>query len=149
MKNTHHFLTKRSDLQHLGAWDANLCAMNAEAFGTPSGVMKCLQPFDAQLTGAKFLAAKLLPMRAIAEARLKNVAGAEADLARLRALKASEPSGSAAFVRLPEVEAEILMAKGQDKAAFDGLRQADHDAGTDPWRYVAKGIFCGNDGLRR
>ena len=122
---THHFLTKRSDLQQLGAWDANLCAMNAEAFGTPAGVMKCLAPFDAQLTGAKFLAAKLLPMRAIAEARLGDAAAADADLARLRVLKAADTSGSAAFVRLPEVEAEILMAKGRDTAAFDGLREAD------------------------
>jgi signal transduction histidine kinase/ActR/RegA family two-component response regulator len=137
---TNHYLTQRSDLPHLDAWDAHLCGMYFEAFGGPSDVLRCLRPFDRRLTGAEFLAPKLLAMRAVAEARSKDVAGAEADLARLRTLQAAAPHGSSAFLRLPEVEAELLMANGHAEQAFEALRKTNIDARFRTAREVSGGL---------
>ena len=118
----HHRLAERSDLPHLRPWDQNLCGMVAEAFGSPAEVLRCLQGLDARLTGAEFLAPNLLPLRAIAEARRGQVAAARADLARLRTLKASGRFDASSFQRENEVEAELLLAEGKSREAFDALR---------------------------
>ena len=76
----HHRLAARSDLPHLDVWDKNLCAMVADAFGAPAEVMGCMRGLDGPLTGAEFLAPDLLPLRAIAEARLGDIPAAQADL---------------------------------------------------------------------
>jgi signal transduction histidine kinase/ActR/RegA family two-component response regulator len=137
---THHRLTQLSDLTNLAPWDANLCGMYAEAFGSPAQVMRCLAPFDRDLSQAKFLASKLLSMRAIAEARLHQVAAAEDDLDRLRALRAAAPHGSTAFRRIPEVEAELLMAQGHAQEAFEQLRKFNADERFHASREVSGGM---------
>ncbi len=118
----HHRLVLRSDLPHLDAWDRYLCGMVAESFDTPKTVMDCLSGLDAKLTGAEFLAPRLLTMRGVAAARLGHVADAQADLDRLHALQASKQFSAAAFVREPELRAELLAAQGQDGPAFALLR---------------------------
>ena len=123
----HHRLILRSDLPHLAAWDMNLCAMAAESFSGPRDVLGCLQPLDAGLTGADFLAASILPMRAIAEARQGELALARADLARLRALRSSGRFEPAAFKREPEVTAELMAAEGKPQQAFDLMRTYARD----------------------
>jgi len=122
MAAAHHRLTLRSDLPHLAAWDANLCGMDAEAFGTPRQVLDCLKRFGPGLKGAEFLAPRLLPMRAVAEARTGDVGGAEADLRLLLALQGKGAFDARAFSRIPEVQAEILLAKGQAPKAYEMLR---------------------------
>ena len=114
----HHRLVLRSDLPHLVAWDKNLCAMVAESFGTPQEVSGCLAGLDAQMSGAEFLGPRLFTMRAIAEARQGDLAGARADFARLQALKAGASYSPKVFERQPEVEAEILAAEGKEHEAF-------------------------------
>ncbi|MGH7745947.1 MAG: histidine kinase dimerization/phospho-acceptor domain-containing protein, partial [Candidatus Dormibacteria bacterium] len=131
----HHRLAVRSDLPHLRVWDMNLCGMTAEAFGSPREVTACFKGLDRKLTGAEFLASRLLPMRAVAEARLGDVAGAQADLDRFRSMQASKLFEAAQFSREPEVEGEILLAKGEDRAALAKLRayygqKAVHDSQT-------------------
>jgi signal transduction histidine kinase/CheY-like chemotaxis protein len=121
----HHRLTLRSDLPHLDTWDRNLCAMVAEAFGSPSEVSQCLKGLDARLTGAEFLAPRILPMRAIAEARLGDVVHARSDLARIDQLRTSNTFSPAAFSREPEVRAELLAAEGHDRQAFELMRDYD------------------------
>jgi signal transduction histidine kinase len=123
----HHDLTLRSDLPHLAAWDANLCAMVAEAFGRPAEVLACLQGLDARLTGAEFLSRTILPMRAIAEARTGQIAAARADLALLRRRTSAASADLAASSRAPEVEAEIALAKGEPERAFALIRDYERE----------------------
>ncbi|HVM98738.1 MAG TPA: ATP-binding protein [Caulobacteraceae bacterium] len=118
----HHRLAMRSDLPHLAVWDKYLCAVVAESAGPPAGVTDCLAGIDARLTGAEFLAPRLLSMRGVAYAREGRIADAEADLARLKGLEASRQFAASAFSREPELEAELLAAKGQAGPAFGRLR---------------------------
>jgi signal transduction histidine kinase len=123
----HHDLTVRSDLPHLAAWDANLCAIVAEAFGRPAEVLSCLQGLDARLTGAEFLSRAVLPMRAIAEARTGRLAAARADLALLRERTRAASADLAAGSRAPEVEAEIALAEGHPERAFALIRDYERN----------------------
>jgi signal transduction histidine kinase/CheY-like chemotaxis protein len=125
----HHSLTLRSDLPHLAAWDANLCAMFAEAFEDPSHVLACLQPFGRDLKGAAFLARSILPMRAIAEARLGEVSAARGDLQTLEQAAGREDDAGAGFERIPEVRAELQAAQGDLAGAFLAMRAVRRDEG--------------------
>ncbi|MEJ0064118.1 MAG: ATP-binding protein [Caulobacteraceae bacterium] len=118
----HHRLVQRSDLPHLDAWDKYLCGMVAESFDPPAGVMGCLAGLDAKLSGAEFLAPRLLAMRGVAEARLGRVADAQADLDRMHRLQASKQFAAASFVREPELRAELMAAQGQVSPALGLLR---------------------------
>jgi len=123
--NVHHRLTARSDLRHLDVWDKYLCADVAESFQTPQDVTACLAGIDAHLTGAEFLAPRLLIMRGIAAARQGQLDEARADLASLRALKASNQFAPTAFEREPELAAEVLVAEGKPAEAFALHRSYD------------------------
>jgi signal transduction histidine kinase/ActR/RegA family two-component response regulator len=118
----HHRLAVRSELPNLKIWDRNLCAMVAEGRNAPSQVMACFDGLGADLGSASFLAPKLLPARAIASARLGDVAGATRDLEALRRLRSSKAFTEGAFDRLPLVEAEVLRARGRDREAYEILR---------------------------
>ena len=118
----HHRLAARSDLAHLDVWDKYLCALIEENFGQPSGVTGCMNGIDAKLTGAEFLAPRLLSMRGVAEAREGHIDDALADLARLRALETLKQFPASAFAREPELSAEILAAQGHHREAFDLFR---------------------------
>jgi two-component system, sensor histidine kinase len=120
----HHRLVLRSDLQHLAPWDDFLCGMVAENFDPPQAVMNCVAGLDAKLTGAEFLAPRLLAMRGVAEARLGQVAEAAADLDRLHKLQTSNQFEPYAFVREPELRAELLAAQGQQGPATALMHQA-------------------------
>ncbi|HEX3408536.1 MAG TPA: ATP-binding protein, partial [Caulobacteraceae bacterium] len=127
----HHRLAARSDLPHLDVWDKYLCALIEESFGEPKGVTGCLDGIDARLTGAEFLAPRLLAMRGVAEAREGKVDAAKTDLAQLQGLKASDKFAATAFAREPELQAEVMAAEGQTGPAFALLRgysrQSAHD----------------------
>ena len=136
----HHHLTLRSDLAHLDSWDDNLCAMVAQSFGPPKEVLDCLKGLDAKLTGAQFLAPRMLPMRAIAEARVGDLDRARADLARMKALMASGGFERAAFQREPEAEAELLAAEGKPADAFGLLRAYNRQHEQDEAHMVNAGV---------
>jgi signal transduction histidine kinase/CheY-like chemotaxis protein len=119
----HHRLAMRSDLPHLDVWDESLCAMAAEHFETPGDVMTCLAGLDAKLTGAEFLAPRILVTRGEAEARLGRLADAKADLVRLQKLEAGQQFSTSQFTREPELEAELMAAQGHPDEAFALLRQ--------------------------
>ena len=136
----HHHLTLRSDLAHLDSWDDNLCAMVAQGFGSPKEVLDCLSGLDAKLTGAAFLAPRMLPMRAIAEARIGDLDRARADLARMQTLKASGGFEPAAFAREPEAQAELLAAEGKSAEAFDMLRAYNSQHEQDEAHVVNAGV---------
>jgi len=123
----HHRLVLRSDLPHLDAWDKYLCGMVAESFNPPSAVMGCLGGLDAKLTGAEFLAPRLLAMRGVAEARLGRVTDAQGDLERMHKLQNSKQFAVAAFSREPELRAELLAARGQTGPAFALLRDISRE----------------------
>ena len=140
MDAIHHRLTLRSDLPGLGAWDKNLCAMVAESFRTPKDVTDCLGSLDARLTGAEFLAPRILPMRAIAAARQGDLARAREDLARIDVLKTSTDFSPAAFNREPEVRAELLAAEGQHRQAFEIMRDYSRQHAVDDAHEVNAGV---------
>ncbi|MBI1198866.1 MAG: response regulator [Phenylobacterium sp.] len=84
--------------------------------------MLCLTDLDAQLTGGEFLSRSILPMRAIAEARLGRLAAARADLDLLRRRLADGSADIAASSRVPEVRAEIALAEGHPAEAYALIR---------------------------
>ncbi len=127
LSTVHHRLAMRSDLPHLKIWDQNLCAMVSDSFGTPAEVMRCLHGLDQNLTGAEFLASDLLPLRALARARLGDVAGAATDLKAIRALKASHGIQSSGLEREGQVAAELLLSQGKTREAFEALRAYDQE----------------------
>ena len=124
----HHRLAMRSDLQHLDVWDKSLCAMAAEHFDTPNDVMNCLSGLDSNLTGAEFLAPRILVARGEAEARLGRLDDARADFARLQKLERSQQFSTSAFTRAPELEAELTAAEGHPDRAFALLRETSRRA---------------------
>ena len=136
----HHRLADRSDLAGLKVWDRNLCAKVAEARGDSRGVLDCLASLGENLGQAQFLAPKLLPVRAIARAKLGQTVAAARDLAALRKLHASKAFGEAKFTRLPEVEAEVLRAQGHDRQAFDLLSRYSNQRAAEQAQSYSVGI---------
>ncbi|WAC59513.1 ATP-binding protein [Brevundimonas sp. SL130] len=120
----HHRLTLRAGLPSLAVYDARLCAMAAEAADAPQDVLKCLEPYGEGLEVASFLAAQLLPVRAIARARMGQVAGARRDLEQIRRRAALDRFREEGRSEITHVEAEILFAEGRASEAFVKLR--DH-----------------------
>jgi signal transduction histidine kinase/AmiR/NasT family two-component response regulator len=118
----HHRLTERANLASLSTYDANLCAMVADARDDARGVLDCLKPYGHDLGAAAFLAGKLLPMRAIAYARLGRLADARADRDEIRRREAAGSFREDGASKLPLVEAEILFAEGDFAEAYHKLR---------------------------
>ena len=118
----HHRLVERSNLAGLDVWDQNLCAHVAEHVSAQK-VLDCLKGLDliSPASKAHFLARKMLPLRAIAYAKLGQAANAERDLKAMQALYRESGSSTALFERLPEVEAAVLHAEGRDAAAYARL----------------------------
>ncbi|WGM38050.1 ATP-binding protein [Caulobacter sp. NIBR1757] len=123
----HHELTVKSGLENLRAWDAYLCGMYAEAFAGPAQVLQCTGGLSQPIEDTGLLAPRLLPMRAIASARTGKATTAARDLETLRALEASKRFDQAAFKRLPQIEAELLLARGDGAAAFELFRKYERD----------------------
>jgi two-component system, sensor histidine kinase len=118
-----HRLTLRSGVASLAAWDDGLCALVADRLHDPAAVLECLRPLGLGLAQARFLAPQVLPIRAIANARLGRVDAANHDLAAFERLREQmRTARQAVFDRLPEVQAEILHAQGRDHEAFEILR---------------------------
>jgi signal transduction histidine kinase/CheY-like chemotaxis protein len=120
LAGVHHRLVQRSDVAGLGVWDAYLCAAVAERV-SPQRVLACVAPLGPDLEKMKILAPRLLSERAIAYARMGDVAAAERDLETLHRLAAGKSAASVQFERVPLVEAAVLRAKGDEAAAYDKL----------------------------
>ncbi|WP_271164496.1 ATP-binding protein [Brevundimonas intermedia] len=120
----HHRLTLRAGIPSLAVYDARLCAMAAEAADAPQDVLQCLAPYGEGLEEASFLAAQLLPVRAIARAKVGQVAGARRDLEQIRRRAAVDRFREEGQSEITHVEAEILFAEGRASEAFVKLR--DH-----------------------
>lgn len=120
----HHRLAVRSGLESLIVYDANLCAMTAEARQAWREVLACLEPYGHELGAAAFLAPQMLPRRAIAHARLGQAEAAARDLALIHALTARDEFREEGVSRTPLAEAELLFAQGRPDAAYQALR--DH-----------------------
>jgi len=118
----HHRLAKRADLDSLSVYDANLCAMVAEARDAPREVLACLEPYGHNLGAAAFLAGRLLPMRAIAYARTGQVEEARDDLAEIRRRLQLRSFREDITSELPHAEAELLFAEGRHREAYEKLR---------------------------
>lgn len=119
----HHTLSLRSGLPHLMPWDMGLCALVAEKFGTPQETLDCLKDLSPAISDSELIGTGVLSARALALARVGRAAEAQADLDRLRMLKATGGYGEARFTSIPLIETEILAAKGQTAAALNGYRK--------------------------
>jgi signal transduction histidine kinase/ActR/RegA family two-component response regulator len=115
----HHRLARQSDLPGLDVWDADLCAAVAEGRGDPRGVLNCLAPLATRRDALGDAASHLLPMRAMAFARLGRVVEARRDLAELREMKSPA---------VPRVEIELLRAEGRAAEAYDRYAAYVHGA---------------------
>jgi signal transduction histidine kinase len=122
----HHRLARRAGLETLIIYDANLCAMVAEARDAPRDVLACLAPYGVDLGAAAFLAGQLLPLRAIAYARTGQVEAARRDMAEIRRRETAGQFREEGYSELPRVEAELLFAEGRTKEAFEALRSFAH-----------------------
>jgi signal transduction histidine kinase/AmiR/NasT family two-component response regulator len=136
----HHRLAARTGLQSLLVYDASLCAAVAQARHAPHDVLRCLAPYGHELGAAAFLAGRLLPMRAIANAQLGNVAAARADLAEIRRREAAGAFREDGASEIPHVEAELLFAEGRPAEAYRKLRDYDHVAEIQANRRFSAGI---------
>lgn len=119
---THHRLTLRAGLPSLAVYDARLCAMVAEAADAQQDVLRCLEPYGETLGAASFLAAQLLPIRAVARARTGQIAAARSDLEQIRRRAAAFRFREEGQSEIAHVEAEILFAEGRASEAFVKLR---------------------------
>ncbi|MFN3878039.1 MAG: ATP-binding protein [Brevundimonas sp.] len=119
----HHRLTQRAGLPSLSVYDANLCAIVAEARQAPGDVLQCLAPYGENLGEASFLATHLLPARAIARAQTGQIAEARRDLEQMRRRQAGGARRDEEASELPHVEAEILFAEGRPSEAYERLRE--------------------------
>ena len=120
---THHRLAVRANLPSLAVYDARLCAMVADAADAPRDVLECLEPFGEDLGEASFLAAQLLPARALARARTGQIAAAQRDLAQIRRHAAADRFREEGPSEIVQVEAEILFAEGRASEAYAKLRE--------------------------
>ncbi|MFN4295893.1 MAG: ATP-binding protein [Brevundimonas sp.] len=120
----HHRLARRSGVEGLVVYDANLCAMTAEARRAWRDVLACLEPYGEDLGAAAFLAPQMLPRRAIARARLGMADAAADDLARIEGLQAAGEFREEGVSRVPLARAELLFAQGREAEAYRALR--DH-----------------------
>ncbi|MDB5421408.1 MAG: histidine kinase [Brevundimonas sp.] len=136
----HQRLAERAKLKSLSVYDANLCAMVADARDDARAVLECLEPFGRDLGNAAFLAGKLLPLRAIAYARLGRVDEARADRDEIRRREAAGSFREDSFSRLPRVEAEILFAEGRTQEAYQMLRAYDRAAAFSSAQLFSAGI---------
>ena len=120
----HHRLAERTGLESLIVYDANLCAMTAEARRAWRDVLACLAPYGESLGSAGFLAPQMLPRRAIARARLGMAPAAARDMARIDALQAAGEFREEGVSRVPLARAELLFAQGREAEAYRVMR--DH-----------------------
>jgi signal transduction histidine kinase/ActR/RegA family two-component response regulator len=137
---SHHRLARHADLESLSVYDANLCAMVAEARRAPRDVLACLDSYGADLGAAEFLAPQLLPARAIAYAETGQVALARRDLEEIRRRSAAGAFREEGFSEIPRVEAALLFAEGQPDAAYRKLRDHAHDGKVEAARQFSAGI---------
>jgi signal transduction histidine kinase/ActR/RegA family two-component response regulator len=134
----HHRLTQRAGLPSLAVYDARLCAMTARGRHAPRDVLHCLEPYGEDLGEASFLAAQLLPARAIARAQTGQLAAARRDLNQIRALAAADRFREEGRSEIAHVEAEILFAEGRPQEAYLKLREhAQDDKVADAQRFSA------------
>jgi signal transduction histidine kinase/CheY-like chemotaxis protein len=113
-----HRLTARTDLPSARVWDSALCAEVADAREDAAGVLRCLNGLG-DISRLTYVRELLLPLRAIAFARLGRTAEADRDLA---ALKRSSGVGRLnASGMLDRTEAEVLRAHHRYAEAYDKL----------------------------
>jgi signal transduction histidine kinase/ActR/RegA family two-component response regulator len=136
----HHRLVVRSDLSGLKTWDAILCSAVAGGADDPRRVLSCLEPLGRDLSNADFLPGDTLPARALAYARLGQVAAARADLATMRRLDAEGKLGGRRLAPASEIQAEILFAEGRAREAYGLLRQDARQRGLTQARSFSEGM---------
>lgn len=115
----HHRAVQRSDMRSLAIYDANLCASVADARARPREVLACWAPYGEDFGEAAYLAARVLPIRAIARAQTGDLVGARRDIAALSKLDAEAAMGS----DITRAQAELLFAEGKTAEAYRLLRQ--------------------------
>lgn len=136
----HHRLSRRSAVESLQVYDANLCAMVAEGGGDSRGVLNCLSPYGADLGAADFLAPQMLPSRALAYARTGQLGLARRDLAEIRRREAAGLFREEGFSEVPRVEAALLFAEGRTREAFQRLDAYHKAQGVQTARRFSAGI---------
>ena len=118
----HRRLARRTGVESLIVYDANLCAMVAQGAGSPSRVLRCIETYGENLGPADFLAPHILPIRAMARARTGDVEGARRDLDEIRRRQAAGEFREEGASQILHAQAELLQAEGRSHEAFQLLR---------------------------
>jgi len=138
--DAHRRMTARSESDGVAVFDAHLCAMMADHRGQSREVLACLAPLGEDLGEGRFWAQYLLPLRAVAQARLGQIEGARRDMADIRGLVATGAFSEEEAIRLPTVEAELLFAEGRSHEAFGVLRDFERDQSVIAARRFSAGV---------
>jgi signal transduction histidine kinase/ActR/RegA family two-component response regulator len=113
-----HRLTARTDLPSAKAWDDALCAEVADARDDSAGVLRCLADLG-DISRLTYVRELLLPLRAVAYARLGRRAEADRDLAALKRSAGLARVSSSGM--LERAEAEVLRAHHRYPEAYAKL----------------------------
>ena len=136
----HHRLASRANVESLAVYDANLCAMVAQRANDPARLLRCIAPYGERLGAAEFLAPHILPLRAMARARLGDVAGARRDVADIRRRQAAGEFREEGASQILHAEAELLNAEGRSAEAFALLRRHSEEETLQQSRRFSDGI---------
>ena len=136
----HHRLALRTGIESLAVYDANLCAMVAQGADNPRRVLACIEPYGETLGAAEFLAPHILPLRAMARARVGDVQGARRDVAEIHRRQAAGEFRNDGISQVLHAEAELLNAQGRSAEAFDLLRRHAEEERLQQSRQFSDGI---------
>ncbi len=136
----HHRLTAKTGIESLAVYDANLCASVAEGADSPERMLDCIAPYGESLGAARFLAPQILPLRAMARARVGDLQGARRDVAEIRRLQAAGEFRDDSVSQVLHAEAELLNAEGRSAEAFALLRRHAEEEKLQQSRQFSDGI---------
>ncbi|WP_309628813.1 ATP-binding protein [Brevundimonas sp.] len=138
--SVHRRLAARAGVESLTVYDANLCAMVAQGDDNPYRLLRCLAPYGESLGAAQFLAPHILPLRAMARARIGDVDGARRDVAEIHRRQAAGEFREEGVSQVLHAEAELLQAQGRSKEAFELLRRHAEEETLQQTRRFSDGI---------
>lgn len=122
----HHRLTERSDLKGVKAYDVALCTRLASYRQQMERVIGCIDNVDDVFASEDIMQLRVLPWRVMAFARLGRVADANAAMERIRALPYQQTTRYTRNL-IMLAEAELLLARGETRQAFDIMRRYAQD----------------------
>jgi signal transduction histidine kinase/CheY-like chemotaxis protein len=119
-----HRLAMRSGLPSSRAWDRVVC-VRVGLLTSPRDALKCFDGLGVNLGEAAFVAPRLLPSRALAEAQTGQLGAAKRDADAAHKLLNAGAFSKTQFERLDDADAAILAAEGHPAMAYQRLMASE------------------------